>query len=105
MKGEKMKVIEAIISPVKLDEVKAALQKMGIERITVRQLIKNGRKNSKAMIDKSAGYMVGLMTKIRVEIVAADELVGRVIETIGNVARTERNGDCRIFIRPFSEAV
>ena len=100
-----MKVIEAIISPVKLDEVKAALQKMGIERITVRQLIKNGRKNSKAMIDKGAGYMVGLMTKIRVEIVAADELVGRVIETIGNVARTERNGDCRIFIRPFSEAV
>jgi len=100
-----MKVIEAIISPVKLDEVKAALQKMGIERITVRQLIKNGRKNSKAMFDKGAGYMVGLMTKIRVEIVAADELVGRVIETIGNVARTERNGDCRIFIRPFSEAV
>lgn len=100
-----MKVIEAIIRPVKLNEVKAALQKMGIERITVSQLIYNGRKRSKSMIDKSAEYMAGLMTKIRVEIVAADELVGRVIETIGNVARTERNGDCLIFIRPFSEAV
>jgi nitrogen regulatory protein PII len=105
MKGEKMKVIEAIISPVKLDEVKAALQKMGIERITVRHFINNGRKRSKVMIDKSTEYMVGLLTKIRVEIIAADELVGRVIETIGNVARTERNGDCRIYIRPFSEAV
>ena len=100
-----MKVIEAIIRPVKLDEVKAALQKIGIERIIVRQLVKNSRKRSKVMIDKSAEYMAGLMTKIRVEIVAADELVGRVIETIGNVARTERKGDSRIFIRPFCEAV
>jgi nitrogen regulatory protein PII len=100
-----MKVIEAIIRTANLDEVKAALQKIGIDRIMVSQFVNNGRKRSKVMIDKSAEYMTGLMTKIRVEIVAADELVGRVIETIGNVARTERNGDCRIFIRPFSEAV
>jgi nitrogen regulatory protein P-II 2 len=100
-----VKVIEAIISPANLDEVEAALQKMGIERITVCQLVSNGRKRSKAVIDKGAQYMTGLMTRIKVEIVAADELVGRVIEAIGNVARTERNGVCRIFIRPFSEAV
>lgn len=100
-----MKVIEAIIRPANFDEIKAALQKMGIEKITVSQLVINGRKSSRAMINKSTEYMTSLMTKIRVEIVAADELVGRVIETIGNVARTERNGDCRIFIRPFSEAV
>jgi nitrogen regulatory protein PII len=100
-----MKVIEAIIRPANLDEVKAALLKMGIDRIMVSQFVNSGRKRSKAMIDKSTEYMNGLMTTIRVEIVAADELVGRVIETIGNVARTERKGDCRIFIRPFSEAV
>jgi nitrogen regulatory protein PII len=100
-----MKVIEAIIRPANLDEVKAALLKMGIDRIMVSQFVNSGRKRSKSMIDKSTEYMNGLMTKIRVEIVAADELVGRVIETIGNVARTERNGDCRIFIRPFSEAL
>lgn len=100
-----MKVIEAIIRPANLDEIKAALQKMGIERIMVSQFVSSGRKRSRAMIDKSAEYMTGLMSKIRVEIVAADELVGRVIETIGNVARTERYGDCRIFIRPFSEAI
>jgi nitrogen regulatory protein PII len=100
-----MKVIEAIIRPANLEEVKLALHKMGIERITVCQLVSNGRKRSKAIIDRSAEYMAGLMTKIKVEIVAADEMVGRVIETIGNVARTERNGDCLIFIRPFSDAI
>jgi len=105
MKGEEMKVIEAVIRQANLDEVKSALLKIGIDRIKVSQFVNSGRKRSKAMIDKSAEYMNGLMTRIRVEIVAADELVGRVIDTIGNVARTERYGDCRIFIRPFSEAI
>ena len=99
-----MKVIEAIIRPANLDEIKAALQKMGIDRIMVSQFVNSGRKRSRAMIDMSAEYMTGLITKIKVEIVTADELVGRVIETIGNVARTERIGDCRIYVRPFSEA-
>jgi len=97
-----MKEIEVIIRQANLYEVKSALQKMGIEKIKVSQLINNGRQKSKAVFDKGTEYMTGLMTKIRVEIVAADELVGIVIETIGNVARTERNGDCRIFIRSFS---
>ena len=97
-----MKVIEVIIRQANLYEVKSALQKMGIEKIKVSQIINNGRQKSKAVFDKGTEYMTGLMTKIRVEIVAADELVGIVIETIGNVARTERNGDCRIFIRSFS---
>jgi len=100
-----MKVIEAIIRPTNLDEIKASLQNMGIERIMVSQIFNNGRKKRKAMISKSAEYMTDLMTKIRVEIVAADELVERVIEIIGNVARTERYGDCRIFIRPFIKTV
>ena len=100
-----MKVIEVIIRQANLYEVKSALQKMGIEKIKVSQIINNGRQKSKAAFNKGTEYMTGLMTKIRVEIVAADELVGIVIETIGNVARTERNGDCRIFIRSFSEAL
>ena len=95
-----MKVIEAIIRPSSLDEVKTALRKIGIENIIVSQLVKNGRKTSKIVIDLGTGYMVGLMSKIKVEIIAADELVGRVIETIGNIAGTERGGGCRISIRP-----
>jgi nitrogen regulatory protein PII len=100
-----VKVIEAIINPANLDEVKVALQKMGIEIITVSQLVNNGRKRSRALMDKGAQYVTCLMTRIKVEIIAADELVGRVIETIGDVARAERNGYCRIYIRPFRETV
>ena len=100
-----MKVIEAIIRPASLDEVKAALRKIGIEKVMVSQLVKSGRQGSKIVIDRGAGYMVGLMSKIKVEIIATDELVARVIEVIGNVAGMERNGGCRIFIRPCLETV
>lgn len=97
---DKMKVIEAVIRPVILDEVKIALKKIGIEKIMVSQLVNKGRKKSKTVINMGTGYMVGLMSKIKVEIIAADELVGRVIETIGNIAGTEHSGGCRILIRP-----
>jgi nitrogen regulatory protein PII len=98
-----MKVIEAVINVGKLDEVKAALHKMGIEKIMVSQIVMNGRRKGKAVIHRGAEYMAGFMAKIKVEIVAADELVGRVIETIGEIASTERKGDCRILIHPFVE--
>ncbi len=100
-----MKVIEAIIMPANLEEIKAALSKIGIEKIMVRQLVNTGRKRSKTVIHRGTEYMVGLMTKIKVEIVAADDLVGRIIETIGNIARTENSGGCRIFIRSCLEVV
>ncbi len=98
-----MKVIEAIIRPANLEEIKAALCKIGIETVRVSQLVNSGRKRSKAVFAMGTEYMAGLMTKIRVEIVATDDLVARVIETIGNIAGTERNGGCRIFIRPCGE--
>ncbi len=100
-----MKIIEAIIRPANLEEVKAALGKIGIDRIMVSHFVTSGRKKSKTIIDMGTDYMAGLITKIRVEIVATDELVGRVIETIGNIAGAENRGGCRIFIRPCMEAV
>ena len=98
-----MKIIEAVITATKLYEVKTALHKIGIEKIMVSQIVVNGRKKGNAVIHRGAGYMAGFMTKIKVEIIAADELVGRVIETIGEIASTERIGDCRILIHPFVE--
>ncbi len=100
-----MKVIEAVIRPANLEEVKAALLKIGVEKIMVSNFVTSGRRRSKRIIDMGTDYMAGLITKIRVEIVAADELVGRVIETIGNIAGAESRGGCRIFIRPCLEAV
>jgi nitrogen regulatory protein P-II 1 len=99
-----MKVIEAVINTANLDEVKAALQKIGIEKIMVSQFVNNGRIKGRAAFHRGTDYMVGFMTRIKVEIVAADELVGRVIETMGEIARTERQGNFRIFIYPFVEA-
>jgi nitrogen regulatory protein PII len=102
--GDIVKVIEAVINAANLDEIKAALHKIGIEKIMVSQIVINGRKQGKAVIHRGAEYMAGFMAKIKVEIVAADELVGRVIETIGEITSTERKGYCRILIHPFIEA-
>ena len=99
-----MKVIEAVINVANLDEVKTALHKLGIEKIMVSRIVINGRRKGKAVINRGAEYMAGFMEKIRVEIIAADELVGRVIEAIGEIASTERKGDCRILIHPFIDA-
>jgi nitrogen regulatory protein PII len=99
-----MKVIEAVINSANLDEVKTALQNIGIEKIFVSRFVNNGRIKGRAAIHRGTEYMVGLMTRIKVEIVAADELVGRVIETLSQIARTEHQGNCRIFIYPFVEA-
>jgi nitrogen regulatory protein PII len=99
-----MKVIEAIINSASLDEVKTALQNMGIEKILVSHFVNKGHKKGSIALHKSAEYMVGFMTKLRVEIVTGDDTVGRVIETIGEIARRERRGDCRILIHPFIEA-
>jgi nitrogen regulatory protein PII len=99
-----MKVIEAVINTANLDEVKASLLKIGIENIKISWFVNNGRIKGKTAIHRGTEYMVGFMLRIKVEIVTADELVGRVIETIGQIARTERHGNCRIFIYPFVEA-
>jgi len=99
-----MKVIEAVISTANLDEVKAALLKIGIEKIMVSRFVNKGRRKGNAAFQRGTEYMVGVITRIKVKIVAADELVGRVIETIGEIARTERQGNCRIFIYPLVEA-
>jgi len=99
-----MKVIEAVISSAKLDEVKAGLQKLGVEKIRVIRLVANGRLKGNAAFIRGTEYMVGVMTRIKVEIVAADELVGRVIETISEFAKSERQGNFRIFIYPLVEA-
>jgi nitrogen regulatory protein PII len=99
-----MKVIETIINTANLDELKAALNNIGIEKIMVSHLVNNSRKKGRDVLHWGADYMFGLMTKIKVEIIAADELVGRVIETIGEIARTDSKGDCRILIHPFVEA-
>lgn len=100
-----MKLIEAIIKPFKLDEVKDALNEIGIEGITVSEVKGFGRQKGHTELYRGAEYVVDFIPKVKLEIVVADELVGNVIDTIVNTAKTGRIGDGKIFVIPLEEAV
>lgn len=100
-----MKLIEAIIKPFKLDEVKDALNQIGVEGITVSEVKGYGRQKGHTELYRGAEYVVDFIPKIRIEIAVSDELVGKVVETIENSAKTGRIGDGKIFIIPLEEAV
>jgi nitrogen regulatory protein P-II 1 len=98
-----MKLIEAVIKPVKLKEVKAALKTIGIVDIMESALICHGRQKGEAMFYRGTEFVIDFVEKVKLEIIAADESVGKIIEIIGSIAKTERKEDCRIFILPFVE--
>ena len=100
-----MKLIEAIIKPFKLDEVKDALNELGIEGITVSEVKGFGRQKGHTELYRGAEYVVDFIPKVKLEIALADDLVAKVVETIENTARTGRIGDGKIFVLPLDEAV
>lgn len=100
-----MKLIEAIIKPFKLDEVKDALNEIGIEGITVSEVKGFGRQKGHTELYRGAEYVVDFIPKVKLEIVVADELVAKVAETIEQTAKTGRIGDGKIFIIALEEAV
>ncbi|MDD2897313.1 MAG: P-II family nitrogen regulator [Desulfuromonadaceae bacterium] len=100
-----MKLIEAIIKPFKLDEVKDALNAIGIEGITVSEVKGFGRQKGHTELYRGAEYVVDFIPKIKMEIAVSDDLVSKVVETIQNTAKTGRIGDGKIFIISLEEAV
>jgi nitrogen regulatory protein P-II 1 len=100
-----MKLIEAIIKPFKLDEVKEALSEIGIEGITVCEVKGFGRQKGHTELYRGAEYVVDFIPKVKLEIAVADELVAKVIETIETAAKTGRIGDGKIFVLPLENAV
>ncbi|HTP66283.1 MAG TPA: P-II family nitrogen regulator [Geobacteraceae bacterium] len=100
-----MKLIEAIIKPFKLDEVKDALHEIGVEGITVSEVKGFGRQKGHTELYRGAEYVVDFIPKVKIEIAITDELVAKVVETIENTAKTGRIGDGKIFIIPMDEAV
>ena len=100
-----MKLIEAIIKPFKLDEVKDALNAIGIEGITVSEVKGFGRQKGHTELYRGAEYVVDFIPKIKMEIAVSDDLVAKVVETIQNSAKTGRIGDGKIFIIPLEEAI
>ena len=88
-----------------MDEVKDALNEIGIEGITVSEVKGFGRQKGHTELYRGAEYVVDFIPKIKLEIAVGDELVGKVIETIETVAKTGRIGDGKIFIIPLEDAV
>ena len=93
-----MKKIEAIIKPFKLDEVKEALQEIGLQGITVTEAKGFGRQKGHTELYRGAEYVVDFLPKVKVEVVVKDDDVERCIEAIIKAARTGKIGDGKIFI-------
>ncbi len=100
-----MKLLTAIIKPFKLDEVKDALNEIGIQGITVTEVKGFGRQKGHTELYRGAEYVVDFLPKIKMEIVVKEDMVHKVIETIENAAKTGRIGDGKIFITTVEEVV
>jgi nitrogen regulatory protein P-II 1 len=100
-----MKKIEAIIKPFKLDEVKEALQEVGLQGITVVEAKGFGRQKGHTELYRGAEYVVDFLPKVKLEIVIADELVERAVDAIRKAAQTGRIGDGKIFVSSVEEAI
>ncbi len=102
---EKMKKIEAIIKPFKLDEVKNALTKIGVQGMTVTEVNGFGRQKGHTESYRGTEYAIDFLPKSKIEIIITDELVTQVIETIERAAKTGKIGDGKIFLFPVEEVI
>jgi nitrogen regulatory protein P-II 1 len=100
-----MKKIEAIIKPFKLDEVKEALQEIGLQGITVTEARGFGRQKGHTELYRGAEYVVDFLPKVKIEVVVTDEMVEKTIEAIVAAAQTGRIGDGKIFVLPLEDAI
>jgi len=100
-----MKLIESIIKPFKLDEVKDALNEIGVMGITVSEVKGFGRQKGHTELYRGAEYVVDFIPKVKLEIAVSDDMVLKVIETIEDSAKTGRIGDGKIFVLPLEEAI
>lgn len=100
-----MKKIEAIIKPFKLDEVKEALTELGVQGMTVTEVKGFGRQKGHKEVYRGAEYVVEFVPKVKVEVVVADALAQRAVDTIMRMAKTGTIGDGKIFVTPVSEVV
>ena len=100
-----MKKIEAIIQPFKLDEVKEALQAIGVEGMTISEVRGHGRQKGHKEVYRGQEYTVDLLPKVKIELVVTDSRVDEVTRTIVQTARTGKIGDGKIFVIDVLEAI
>ncbi len=100
-----MNKVEAIFKPFKLEDVKEALNEIGVMGITVTEVKGFGRQKGHTEIYRGAEYIVDFLPKIKIEVVVEKDMVPKVVETIIDVARTGKIGDGKIFVSPVEEAI
>ena len=100
-----MKKVEAIIKPFKLDEVKEALQDIGVQGLSVLEVKGFGRQKGHTELYRGAEYVVDFLPKVKIEVVLGDDQVDAAIEAISNAAKTDKIGDGKIFVTSVDQAV
>jgi nitrogen regulatory protein P-II 1 len=100
-----MKMVEAIVKPFKLDEVKDALTKAGIQGMTVEEVKGFGRQKGHTELYRGAEYSVDFLPKVKVQILVTDDKVAPVVEAIMTAAKTGKIGDGKIFVYPVDEVI
>ncbi len=100
-----MKKVEAIIKPFKLDEVKEALQEIGVQGLSVLEVKGFGRQKGHTELYRGAEYVVDFLPKVKIEVVLPDDQVDAAIEAIVGSAKTDKIGDGKIFVSDISQAI
>ena len=100
-----MKLVEAIVKPFKLEEIKQGLTKAGIQGMTVEEVKGFGRQKGHTELYRGAEYSVDFLPKLRLKILVPDEKAAKVVELITDNARTGKIGDGKIFVTPVDEVI
>ena len=100
-----MKIVMAVIKPFKLDEVRDALDAIGVHGLTVTEVKGYGRQKGHTEIYRGAEYAVSFLPKLKIEAAVRAELVDRAVEAISTAARTGQIGDGKIFVGPLEQAI
>ena len=100
-----MKKIEAVIKPFKLDEVKEALQEIGVQGLSVIEVKGFGRQKGHTELYRGAEYVVDFLPKVKIEVALDDDQVETAIASIIEAAKTDKIGDGKIFISTIDEAI
>lgn len=100
-----MKKIEAIIKPFKLDDVKEALQEVGLAGITITEARGFGRQKGHTELYRGAEYVVDFLPKVKIEVVVEDNMVDKTVDAIVTAARTGKIGDGKIFVTPVEQVI
>jgi len=100
-----MKMVEAIVKPFKLDEVKEALTKAGIQGMTVEEVKGFGRQKGHTELYRGAEYSVDFLPKVKIQILVPDDKAGEVVQLISDAAKTGKIGDGKIFVTNVEEVI